>query len=443
MELFIFILFVIALVFCLLSGYSVNFAILFAVSLVFLYGLKRGSSWREMLYLTIEGAKKSRNLAITLSLVGLLSASWRACGSIAYIVFYLARFSFPWLLLPSTFLFCGITCCFLGSRFGTVATLGAICMTLGVDMGIPPALIGGAALSGCYLGDRCSPISSTSLLVAGLTKTNTFFNAKRYISTSTVPFVIAILLFLAIGLSLNVTGVARATGQIYADNFNLSSITLLPIVFLVLLAFFRFEVKRTLCVSTLLAVIVALFCQKVHFWQIPGILFNGFTPTNPRLDEIIGGGGFVSVWQTVLLVVICSCLSSLFKGTNFLDGVKGLVYALHKKVGHFFCILTVATMASAISCNIALSVILTRQLCGSLYEDKSDLALDLKNTAVILHALIPWSIDCAMLLEIIRAPLSSAAFAFFPMALVAHASFLAWRKRQKQLIEQNQLLAVS
>jgi AGCS family alanine or glycine:cation symporter len=71
--------------------------------------------------------------------------------------------------------------------------MGVICATMANTMGIDLVLVGGAMLSGVYFGDRCSPVSTSALLVAELTGTNIFQNIKGMIRTALVPF--ACLLF--------------------------------------------------------------------------------------------------------------------------------------------------------------------------------------------------------------------------------------------------------
>lgn len=45
---------------------------------------------------------------------------------------------------------------------------GVICGTIGAAMNVDIRLVGGAMLSGVYFGDRCSPVSTSALLVADI-----------------------------------------------------------------------------------------------------------------------------------------------------------------------------------------------------------------------------------------------------------------------------------
>mgnify|MGYP002251090779 FL=1 len=63
-----------------------------------------------------------------------------------------------------------------GTSFGTVATMGVICMSVSQLLAVSPVLTGGAVMSGAFFGDRCSPLSTSALLVATVTRTNIFHN---------------------------------------------------------------------------------------------------------------------------------------------------------------------------------------------------------------------------------------------------------------------------
>ena len=67
------------------------------------------------------------------------------------------------------FLLCTAMSFLTGTSFGTAATVGTICMTMAAAMGLSPVLAAGTILSGSFFGDRCSPMSTSALLVSALT----------------------------------------------------------------------------------------------------------------------------------------------------------------------------------------------------------------------------------------------------------------------------------
>ena len=71
-------------------------------------------------------------------------------------------------------------------------------------------LLGGAMLSGVYFGDRCSPVSTSALLVSELTETNIYDNIKRMLKTALVPFLLSCGVYAALGMAKSGSGAAGA-----------------------------------------------------------------------------------------------------------------------------------------------------------------------------------------------------------------------------------------
>ena len=151
MELLFLALFAASLIACVVTGASVVFALIFGYILFFSYGLIHGKSVKEMLRFSRNGIFTVKNVLLTLLLISMLTAIWRACGSIAYIVYYASAICTPSVMLLASFLLCCLISFLTGTSFGSAATIGVICMTMANSMGIPPFLTGGAILAGACL----------------------------------------------------------------------------------------------------------------------------------------------------------------------------------------------------------------------------------------------------------------------------------------------------
>lgn len=66
-------------------------------------------------------------------------------------------------------------------------------------------------------------------------------------------------------------------------------------------------------------------------------------------------------------------------------------------------------------------------ICGTLNKDKEQFAEDLEDTAIVIPAVIPWSIACAIVLAATSAPLASIPYAFYlyllPLWKLIHTTF--------------------
>ena len=74
---------------------------------------------------------------------------------------------------------------------------------------------------------------------------------------------------------------------------------------------------------------------------------------------------------------------------------------------------------------------LTHQLCDDLESDQEKFALNLENTAVLVAAMVPWSIASGVPLASVGAPSSSILLAFFLYLLPVWRLLLEARTKSK------------
>ena len=98
-------------------------------------------------------------------------------------------------------------------------------MTMTNAMGVDPLLAGGAVLAGVYVGDRCSPVSTSAALVAIVTHTSLYANIRRMFITGALPMALAVLLWTALGFLLPGHAVDLNITSVFARQFDLSLVT--------------------------------------------------------------------------------------------------------------------------------------------------------------------------------------------------------------------------
>ena len=215
-------LFCLGLFLCLLFDWSILIALGAGLVLFSLYGLCKGYTLRDMVRFSISGVRTVRNILITFFLIGMLTAIWRAAGTIPVIVCYAAALIRPSVFLLMAFVLNCLISFLTGTAFGTAATMGVICSTIGQALGVPPVFVGGAVLSGVYFGDRCSPVSTSALLTATLTETDIFSNIRSMLKTALLPFGLTCLVYLLVGSGLDSSGHVPDLVSVFGREFNLS-----------------------------------------------------------------------------------------------------------------------------------------------------------------------------------------------------------------------------
>ena len=410
-------LFCAALLICIVLDLSILYALAFGLLVFLLYGRRKGFSWRELAGMALEGIKTVRNILITFFLIGIMTALWRAAGTIPVIVCYASGLIRPSVFLLMAFLLNCLVSVLTGTSFGTAATMGVICAAIGTAMGVSPLLTGGAVLSGAFFGDRCSPVSTSALLVAAVPKPDIYDNIRRMVKTAFVPFLLACGIYAGIGLTLPREGSVMDLEALFSRSFRLHWTALIPAAVILVLAAFRVNVKLAMSVSILTAVPLCFILQNLSAAEILRAALSGFTPADAEVARLVSGGGIVSMIRVACIVCLSSAYSGIFQKTGMLGKAKRLIGRLAAKTGAYAATLVTSVLTGVIACNQTLTILLTEQLCRGEYADKEVLALDLEDSAVVTAPLIPWSIACAVPLAAAGAPSAAVLTAFYLILL--------------------------
>lgn len=398
---------------CVALDISMLTALLAGFMLFFCYGLLKGHSLREMAKMSVLGIKTIKTLLITFLLIGIITTVWRSGGTIAYIVYYAMEVCDPRFMVLISFLLCGSISFLTGTAFGTAATMGVICATVSGSMGVPMLYVGGAVLAGSYFGDRCSPMSTSAMLVTALTKTDIFKNISTMVKTSLVPFVISCGIYLVMGRGVSSSFDVSDMQRLFENNFVLKPIVLLPAAAILILALLKVKVKTAMVVSAVCGIIVSLLVQKMSVTDLLSSLVMGYSPSDPDIFALFSGGGLLSMLKTTLIVCISASYSGIFNGTGLLNGIRDVLMKLSVRITPFAGMFVTSVITGMIACNQTLCIMLTHQLCRDVEKDNYVMASYLEDTAVVVAPLIPWSIAGAVPLATVGAPLAGIAAACY------------------------------
>ena len=368
------------LIICIITGKSILYALLAGLIIFSLYGKKQGYSWRQISRMALQGAWKVKNILLTFILIGMLTALWRQAGTIPAIICYTVRLIKPSTFLLMTFLLNCLISVLTGTALGTAATIGVVCATMASALGIPSWMTGGAILSGVYFGDRCSPVSTSALLVAELTETGIYTNIKNMIKSALAPFTITCILYLTVSIQLHGKTEMPDLGHAFGSEFRLSWIALLPAAVILLLSVMQAGVKIAMIASIVTAIPVCIGLQNMAFTELPELLLNGFHSTDVAVAAMLNGGGITSMLKVGAIVCISSSYSGIFQATGILNGFQKMVCLLANRTKPYFAVLVTSILTSVMACNQTLAIMLTGQLCSRTEPDKLRFANNLEGT---------------------------------------------------------------
>ncbi len=376
-------------------GVFIAYPLLGTLGIISLVLLHRGFSVRTLLKLGIQSSQKAFPVFAILLLIGAVTSTWMAAGTVPAIVYYGIQLIHPnWFILAS-FLLTGFVSSLIGTSFGAAGTIGLALMIMAKGSDVNSHVLAGAVIAGAYLGDRCSPMSSSAHLIATLTHTDLYRNLKNMVKTGIWPFIIACLVYWGFSLRYPLKTTNSVLPLELIHFFDLNLIVLLPAFLLLVLALLRVEAKRSMLLSIGAAIIIALYYQHYGLGQVLQFALLGFQLAEETpIQAILLGGGMLAMLKVCGIVVISTAIAGILAGTDSFQIIERFLRQIKSRPSLFLCTTLVSLAAAAFGCSQTIAILLSEQLMRGRYANAApeQFALDLENTAVVLAPLIPWNI---------------------------------------------------
>lgn len=423
-----FILLISSIIFCLAKGYPIYLGLLAGFVGFYIVALRHGQSSNIICKKCFHKLKESMLVVKILLLVGIITASWRTSGTIAFFLYYGIKVIHPSLFIFIAFVLSFILSYALGSTFGTAGTLGVILMAICRSGGVNPAIAAGAVMSGIYLSDRCSPSSSCAHLLAAVTHTDLYSNLRTLFRHSAIPVALCCIIYIALSVTNPLcTSDSQILDQILQD-FHIPWYTIIPAVILVVLPLMQFPIKAVMVLSVISALVITVTVQNMSAADALMSCVMGFQPQTSSLNHILDGGGLVSMVSICLIILISSTYSAIFDGTDILDGIYSIINASVKKIGKFPTVVLSGIIFAAVFCNQSIAVIMNSDFMTHSYDDtpegRHEKAMDIGNSTVTLSGLVPWSIACSVPLNMMGVGVEALPYSFFLYFITIYYFFM-------------------
>ena len=394
--LFCFGVFLAGVVACLVLGRSLIWALLLGLALFSLLGLKKGFTPRQLAAMAWRQGRDSLIVVPVFLLIGMVTALWRASGTISFFLYYGLEGLRPASFLLVAFLLSAVLSFALGTCYGVTGTAGVVLITLARSGGVDLAVTAGAILSGAYFGDRCSPMSSCATLVAACTGTELYKNVREMLKTALLPTLLTVLAFGVLSRLYPIQRMDSVVLSALRENFDLHWTVLLPAVLMLVLPLAKVPVKWAMAASAATAFVLTVALQGLLVPEALRTAILGYAPRQAELAGILSGGGLVSMVTSGAVVFITSLYAGILEGIDALAPAKDWVERLSRRVGLFPAAVLVSTAVVSVFCNQAVMVMIDAQLLADSYEargaSRTELAMDIANSGVTIAGLVPWSI---------------------------------------------------
>lgn len=380
-------------------------ALAFAISRIF-YPCR----WSMLMTGLYKSAKQIIPAIPILLLIAMVSATWMFGGIVPSLIYYGLEFINPETFLAVTCIVCSVISVLTGSSWTTCATIGVAFMGIGSIMGYNEAWIAGAVISGAYFGDKMSPLSDTTVLAASTTGVKLFDHIKYLFITTTPAMLIALTVYLIIGLNISNTGSSHNDELIthLTSTFNISPWLLLAPVITCALIVMRINVLLTLAISTVLGIIGLIFFEPqllAHlasgsnkFMAIINLLLTdtSINTNNELLNELVTTGGVKGMMNTIYLILSAMVFGGVMLGTGMLSSITRSCLKGVKKTSSAVS----TTVGSGLFMNSCtgdqyLSIIITANLFKNLYKklglEPRLLGRSIEDSVSVTSVLIPWN----------------------------------------------------
>ena len=413
-------------------GWSLSWGLALGLVCFTLVGLRRGLSLRGLVRMAGEGARTSLVVLRILVLIGFLTALWRASGTIAFFVHTGLEWMHPSAFYLAAFLLASALSMAFGSSFGVAGTAGVILAAIARSGGASLAVTGGAVLSGAYLGERLSPASSSAALTAALAGVEQHDFQLRMWRTTPLPLALSLVFYGGISLLHPIQQVDQTILRALEEGFDLSWTVVLPAVILLVLPFFKVSAARSILVSCGAAAVLAVWEQGRPLAEVAWSCVAGYVVEQPELTGILSGGGLLSMVNGMCIVLLSCASSGILNGAELLEPVKARLERMARRTGLYVTTAAVSVASAALLCNQSIALVLTGQMMGESFrrsgKDGLLLSQTLGNTAIVLAAVVPWSIAGSVPLEAMGASALAIPFSFFLFA----APVCDWLCHRKQ-----------
>ena len=400
------------------QGMPIFFPLLGAVSLLTLVYRAQGVPWLTLGRHLQTGVRQSAGVLSILLLIGGVVASWLVAGTVPALVYYGLQLIQPQWFLVSAFGLTALVSTLLGTSFGSAGTIGLALMIMARGAGGHEQWTAGAVIAGAYVGDRCSPMSSSAHLVAAITATDVYQNLRTMGRTSWGALGLSLAIYALASRYHPLTGVDHPLLMTIPQTFAVSPLALLPAALLVVLTLARVPVRRTLWVSLAGAIAIALTQQKASPATVLHTLLWGLQlPPDNALGDIFRGGGLWAMGQVCAVVLVSTALAGLLAGLGTFDPVGQWLARWRGARGVFGVTIAASLLTSAFGCTQTIAILLTQQIVqpryGAARLGPEQLAVDLENSAVVIAPLIPWNIAGLVPATVILADASFVPYAVY------------------------------
>ncbi|WP_411682508.1 Na+/H+ antiporter NhaC family protein [Clostridium thailandense] len=389
--------------------------------------IKSGFSIIELFNMIKQGLCECKSLFILIALIGAMISVWVSSGVVPTMLYYGLKYMKGVNFLFAAFILTSIVSIFMGTAFGVISSIGIALLGLAKIFGIPSFILLGAVVSGAFMADKCSPISSLFNLTLESIRINYKEALISILKTLLPTYFISGLLYYFIGKKYSVSLANSHVDNFISainGNFVISPLLLLLPISIIIMSFLGMKMIKSVSIALIAGIIVSIGLQKANFNDVIAAMLNGYrsTTSSVELNSVLVSGGIVSMISVLLIIAGAVSLSSIFQGTGLIMPIiKRITIKIKSneelvlKTGFISSVLTAVSDQSV-------GIIVPGKFLADKYTElgikNSILARTITDTGTIIAPLIPWNVNSLFIFVTTGIP----TVAYAPYAVLCYIS---------------------
>ena len=383
-------------------GLPIQIALLLIWFIIIIVGLKIGYSYNQLQVGLCKGIYEGMEAILVMISIGALIGTWIASGIVPSIIYAGLHIISPTFFLVTAFVICIITSLATGTSFGSAGTAGIAMIGIGSSFGLPLPLVAGAVISGCYVGDKMSPLSDTTVMTASLSRVDLFDHIKSMSFVSIPSVIITLILFGIANFTVSskegsLAQAEKAMGQL-SDQFNISGWMAVPLIIVIILLALKVPSVPVILFGSLMGALWSVWFQGIPFVESIKILYRGNDISSgiSFIDNLLNRGGITFMLETVLLVIIALGIGGLMEVIGVTQKISNIFSEWAYNSGR----LTLTTLLAGIFGNFFGGAAYVSLLTATKMTEKNYDKLKIKRTVLsrnseaggtVTTPMIPWS----------------------------------------------------
>ncbi|MCK8828354.1 Na+/H+ antiporter NhaC [Natroniella acetigena] len=411
-------------------------ALVFGAITAALFALYLGYSWEKIQSGMIEGIQNGMIACLILIAIGMVIGVWILGGTVQTLIYLGLNLLTPQIYLPVTFLLCGITSVFIGSSLGTIATMGLVLIGVAQGLGVPLGMAAGAITSGAMFGDKLSPLSDSTNLTSAISGAKLFDHIRSMLLVTVPAAIICLIIYTLLG-TVEVVGTTdwQSIEMILTtleSNFNLSLLTLVPPVFVIILSYLKVPALITLMISFFLGAIFAVITQGADLNSILVVSTEGFVSETgvEIVDDLLTHGGIEMMMSTVAMIIASTAMGGILEKIGVLKAILDkLLEHVKTPRGLVLSVLAASYLMLLASGEMMVSIIVPGRTFKPAFEkmnvNLAVLSRTLESAATLGCAALPWGVVAIYLQGILGVGLEFVPYTFIsflvPIIVIIYA----------------------